>query len=186
MWQSHSTLSPSLFGKCVSLASTYPLSVILLHTAYILLWFTVSNSASFLRYACSGNLLHLLILYSILWCLQPPRTTISIRTCEDFWCRVAMAHMHIVLHILMSVSSVSPAGGTVWKVVDILVQKCIVRLSLKAASLFPSACSRPCHAFPITMGWNHKPKQMSLPLSCFCQVLGHSDEKNKAHIGSWE
>lgn len=43
----------------------------------------------------------------------------------------------------------------------------------------PTACSRPCHAFPIMMGWNHRPKQMSLPLSCFCQVLGHSDEKTR-------
>lgn len=92
-----------------------------------------------------------------------------------------MVHMHIALHILMSLSSVSPAGGTVWKVVDILVQKCIVRLSLKAESLFtsgkvqgvPTACSRSCYAFPVMMGWNHRPKQMSLPLSCFCQVLGH-------------
>ena len=35
-----------------------------------------------------------------------------------------------VFHRLMSLSSWSPAGGTVWKVVDILVQVCMVRLAL--------------------------------------------------------
>ena len=43
---------------------------------------------------------------------------------------VTAGHMHRVFHRLMSLSSWSPAGGTVWKVVDILVQVCMVRLAL--------------------------------------------------------
>ena len=43
---------------------------------------------------------------------------------------VTAVHMHRVFHRLMSLSSCSPAGGTVWKVVDILVQVCMVRLAL--------------------------------------------------------